>query len=68
MSETPPPPRAPLTELYAEGAWAWGSLERNFGKPLDRPVVFILSAMRSGSTLLRIMLAGHPGVVRAARA
>jgi hypothetical protein len=64
VSETPPPPppKAPLTELYAKGAWAWGPLERTFGEPLDRPVVFILSAMRSGSTLLRIMLAGHPAL------
>jgi acyl transferase domain-containing protein/fermentation-respiration switch protein FrsA (DUF1100 family) len=29
---------------------------------LDIPVVFLLSAPRSGSTLLRVMLAGHPGV------
>ncbi len=32
--------------------------------PADKnpPAVFILSPMRSGSTLLRIMLAGHPGL------
>lgn len=30
------------------------------GAPRNPPAVFILSPMRSGSTLLRIMLAGHP--------
>jgi pimeloyl-ACP methyl ester carboxylesterase/NAD(P)-dependent dehydrogenase (short-subunit alcohol dehydrogenase family) len=29
---------------------------------LDIPIAFLLSAPRSGSTLLRVMLAGHPGV------
>jgi acyl transferase domain-containing protein/pimeloyl-ACP methyl ester carboxylesterase/aryl carrier-like protein len=29
---------------------------------LEDPVVFLLSAPRSGSTLLRVMLAGHPGL------
>lgn len=29
-------------------------------KKSDRPMVFILSSPRSGSTLLRVMLAGHP--------
>jgi hypothetical protein len=60
--ETPPAPAQQMTELYDKGAWAWGSPERDFGKRLERPVVFILSATRSGSTLLRIMLAGHPGL------
>ncbi|MFP5285712.1 MAG: condensation domain-containing protein, partial [Thermoanaerobaculia bacterium] len=31
------------------------------GRPIP-PVVFLLSPFRSGSTLLRVMLAGHPGV------
>jgi len=60
--EMPPVPVQPLTELFDKGAWGWGPLERNFGKRLELPVVFILSATRSGSTLLRIMLAGHPGL------
>ena len=30
---------------------------------IDRPVAFILSSPRSGSTLLRVMLAGHPDLV-----
>jgi acyl transferase domain-containing protein/acyl-CoA synthetase (AMP-forming)/AMP-acid ligase II/pimeloyl-ACP methyl ester carboxylesterase/acyl carrier protein len=29
----------------------------------DRPIAFILSSPRSGSTLLRVMLAGHPDLV-----
>ncbi|HKH46426.1 MAG TPA: amino acid adenylation domain-containing protein, partial [Thermoanaerobaculia bacterium] len=29
---------------------------------LNRPAVFLLSPFRSGSTLLRVMLAGHPGL------
>jgi acyl transferase domain-containing protein/acyl-CoA synthetase (AMP-forming)/AMP-acid ligase II/pimeloyl-ACP methyl ester carboxylesterase/acyl carrier protein len=32
----------------------------NITKKLEKPVVFILSSPRSGSTLLRVMLAGHP--------
>ena len=30
---------------------------------IDRPIAFILSSPRSGSTLLRVMLAGHPDLV-----
>ncbi len=29
-------------------------------RKLDKPIVFVLSSPRSGSTLLRVMLAGHP--------
>jgi acyl transferase domain-containing protein/acyl-CoA synthetase (AMP-forming)/AMP-acid ligase II/pimeloyl-ACP methyl ester carboxylesterase len=31
--------------------------------PLTAPIAFILSSPRSGSTLLRVMLAGHPDIV-----
>ncbi len=31
--------------------------------PLTEPIAFILSSPRSGSTLLRVMLAGHPQIV-----
>ena len=36
--------------------------DRNQPK-IDRPMAFILSSPRSGSTLLRVMLAGHPDLV-----
>lgn len=32
------------------------------GERLSRPIVFLLSAPRSGSTLFRVMLAGHPAL------
>lgn len=62
--EVAPPPRpvTALSDLYDKGDWAWGSLARDFGPPLERPVVFILSGGRTGSTLLRAMLAGHPAL------
>lgn len=43
-------------------AWAWNNSDRNFTKPTQRnqSMVFLLSSPRSGSTLLRVMLAGHP--------
>lgn len=31
-------------------------------RPLERPLLFLLSAPRSGSTLLRVMLNKHPGI------
>ncbi|NEO35010.1 MAG: alpha/beta fold hydrolase [Moorea sp. SIOASIH] len=42
-------------------AWAWNNSERKFSKPTqrNRSMVFLLSSPRSGSTLLRVMLAGH---------
>ena len=55
-----PLPAAPMKKLYGGGVWAWGPVDRAFASRLDRPVVFILSATRTGSTLLRVMLAGHP--------
>jgi len=58
----PPLPGVPLTDLYDKQNWGWGPLERRFGERLERPMVFILSAVRSGSTLLRVMLAGHPAL------
>ncbi|NEP25237.1 type I polyketide synthase [Moorena sp. SIO3I6] len=41
--------------------WAWNNSERKFTKPTqrNRSMVFVLSSPRSGSTLLRVMLAGH---------
>ncbi|AOY79861.2 type I polyketide synthase [Moorena producens JHB] len=42
-------------------AWAWNNSERKFSKPSqrNRSMVFLLCSPRSGSTLLRVMLAGH---------
>jgi Sulfotransferase family len=55
-----PLPAAPMKKLYGGGIWAWGPVDRTFASRLDQPVVVILSAARTGSTLLRMMLAGHP--------
>jgi sulfotransferase family protein len=55
-----PAPAAPVGDLYEGGTWAWGPVERQFGAALDRPAVLLLSAPRSGSTLLCAMLARHP--------
>ncbi|MFO7586810.1 MAG: amino acid adenylation domain-containing protein [Gemmatimonadota bacterium] len=33
------------------------------GAPRNRPMLFVLAPPRSGSTLLRVMLEGHPGLV-----
>ena len=38
-----------------------GTPERSPEKRLSREIVFLLSSPRAGSTLLRVMLAGHPG-------
>jgi amino acid adenylation domain-containing protein len=35
-------------------------------EPMNRPALFILAPPRSGTTLLRVMLAGHPGLFAAA--
>ena len=53
-------PSEPIGDPYDGGSWAWGSTERDFGPDRNRRMVFLLSAPRSGSTLLRAMLAGHP--------
>ncbi|HBB35614.1 MAG TPA: short-chain dehydrogenase [Cyanobacteria bacterium UBA9273] len=46
--------------------WAWTTTQRsaNYSKPTHRNpgIIFILSSPRSGSTLLRVMLAGHPAL------
>lgn len=41
------------------------SLGRDSALPLNPPAVFILAPPRSGTTLLRVMLAGHPGLFAA---
>ncbi|HAG79941.1 MAG TPA: hypothetical protein DCL61_01955, partial [Cyanobacteria bacterium UBA12227] len=46
--------------------WAWGDRQnvRTYTKPIKRnsPIAFVLSTPRAGSTLLRVMLAGHPAL------
>ena len=39
-----------------------GTRLNDSGEKIDLPVIFILSPPRSGSTLLRVMLSGHPGL------
>jgi hypothetical protein len=63
--EPPPPPEEGLgaADPEAGGHWAWAPASPEPARPRDGrnpPAVFILSAPRSGSTLLRVMLAGHP--------
>jgi hypothetical protein len=43
----------------AEGKWTWQPVSPHTG-PRVSNVVFVLSTPRAGSTLLRVMLAGHP--------
>ncbi|MBE9147948.1 alpha/beta fold hydrolase, partial [Coleofasciculus sp. LEGE 07092] len=46
--------------------WAWGDRQtvRTYTKPTQRnsAIAFVFSTPRAGSTLLRVMLAGHPGL------
>lgn len=49
-------------ERFAETGWRWCAVPE---APVERQAgraVFILSTARSGSTLLRVMLAGHPAL------
>jgi phthiocerol/phenolphthiocerol synthesis type-I polyketide synthase E len=56
-----PVPEAPYADPYQGSSWAWSILAL---QPDDvsknRPMVFLLAGPRSGSTLLRVMLARHP--------
>jgi len=46
--------------LNRQPRWSLGSpLGEPVGEPLERPVIFLLAVPRSGSTLMRVMLAGH---------
>lgn len=57
----PAPPTAPYADPYAGGAWAWPA-PGSYPYTLERkqPMVFLLGVHRSGTTLLRAMLTGHP--------
>jgi hypothetical protein len=64
--EVIPPPREeppPFKDLYAGGDWAW---ELRAPPPPTAPrlprMILLPSVPRSGSTLLRTILAGHPGL------
>ncbi|HLJ19358.1 MAG TPA: sulfotransferase, partial [Stellaceae bacterium] len=56
----PPAPAAPLSELDPAGWSGTEPPDRRFDAPLERPIVFVLSSPRSGSTLLSAMLGKHP--------
>ncbi|HXP74828.1 MAG TPA: sulfotransferase [Stellaceae bacterium] len=49
-----------MGDLYEEGTKVSEVSQRRFDTVLDRPMVFLLSPPRSGSTLLCAMLARHP--------
>jgi hypothetical protein len=53
-------PAAPVGDPYDGGSWQWGSIPCADLPARNRKAVFLLSAPRSGSTLLRVMLARHP--------
>jgi len=58
-----PAPESGFTDLYEGGNWAWGLPSPvPEGSECNSPVVFLLSPARSGSTLLRVMLQGHPNL------
>lgn len=58
-----PPPETTFTDPHEGGNWAWGLPgPRPAGAERNPSMVFLLSAARAGSTLLRIMLAGHPNL------
>lgn len=54
-------PSGTFSDPHENGQWRW-VLPRASADPTEKapPVVFVLSSPRSGSTLLRTMLAGHP--------
>ena len=58
-----PPPKTTFTDPHEGGIFAW-KLSPPLSKTAKRnpPAVFILSPPRSGSTLLRMMLDGHPAL------
>ena len=57
--EPEPSPDHSISDLYEGGMWAWGPVDRIVEVDRNPAAVFVLSAPRSGSTLLRVMLAGH---------
>lgn len=55
------PTQPPVDDPFEGGEWGWGPVSRAPNPAMRRPgILFVLSAPRSGSTLLRVMLAGHP--------
>jgi hypothetical protein len=58
--EPVPAPPTPMGDPYEGGSWSWGPLDQEFGQHRNRKAVFLLSAPRTGSTLLRVMLSRHP--------
>ena len=57
----PPPPPLPYADPHAGGAWAWPSTgPYPHAISAKQSIVFLLGAHRSGTTLLRTMLTGHP--------
>jgi hypothetical protein len=59
----PLPPTAPYMDPHAGGNWAWpppGPYPHSI--ETKQPMVFLLGVHRSGTTLLRAMLTGHPAL------
>ena len=57
--QVPPMPRGPMAELYEPTHWAWDVPQHAPVKMPAADPIFVLSAPRSGSTLLRAMLGRH---------
>lgn len=60
--DTPPYPTTTIQDdLFGGGSWPWGLPSPNATSPTKNPTaIFILAPGRSGTTLLRHMLGGHP--------
>jgi acyl transferase domain-containing protein/acyl carrier protein/alpha/beta superfamily hydrolase len=63
--DAPLPPLSKAGQYPAMAVWADfpNHLPRSDSVRLETPMAFILSSPRAGSTLLRVMLAGHPALV-----
>jgi phthiocerol/phenolphthiocerol synthesis type-I polyketide synthase E len=58
-----PAPQSTYADPYQGGTWPWGlPALRPSGAPKNPPAAFVLAGPRSGSTLLRVMLARHPSL------
>ncbi|HRI64096.1 MAG TPA: sulfotransferase [Polyangium sp.] len=59
----PPPPTVPYVNPHDGGRWPWPEL-KPYPHSIEtkQPMVFLLGVHRSGTTLLRTMLTGHPSL------
>ncbi|NKB67389.1 MAG: hypothetical protein GKR89_10040 [Candidatus Latescibacteria bacterium] len=57
-----PAPQGQFDDPYEGGAMRWPPVDETVPAIPNSPAVFVLCSPRSGSTLFRLMLAGHPGL------